>query len=75
LLEKGVVHHVLWAACRTDQTSADAHIDGGWHGAFTYNFCKEMTASNNSLSRAKLPAKVRADLAAGALQSDSAIGM
>jgi metacaspase-1 len=65
LLEKGIVHHILWAACRADQTSADAHIAGGWHGAFTYFFCQEMNACNNSLSRAKLMAKVRADLAAG----------
>jgi len=65
LLEKGVVHNILWAACRPDQTSADAHIDGDWHGAFTYNFCKEMNACNNSLSRAKLLAKVRAALEAG----------
>ena len=65
LLEKGIVHHILWAACRSDQTSADANIAGGWHGAFTYYFCKEMYACNNSLSRAELLKKVRADLASG----------
>jgi len=65
LLEKGIVHHILWAACRADQTSADAHIAGGWHGAFTYYFCKEMIACNNSLSRAQVLAKVRADLDGG----------
>jgi hypothetical protein len=65
LLEKSIVHHILWAACRADQTSADANIAGGWHGAFTYFFCKEMNACKNSLSRAKLLVKVRADLAAG----------
>jgi hypothetical protein len=65
LLEKGIVHHILWAACRADQTSADANIAGGWHGAFTYYFCKEMYACKNSLSRAQVLAKVRADLAAG----------
>jgi metacaspase-1 len=65
LLEKGVVHHVLWAACRADQTSADAHIAGGWHGAFTYFFCKEMYACNNSLSRAQVLAKVRLALVPG----------
>ncbi|HJY80683.1 MAG TPA: caspase family protein [Candidatus Binatia bacterium] len=65
LLEKGIVHHILWAACRADQTSADAHIAGGWHGAFTYYFCKEMIACNNSLSRAQVLAKVRADLDTG----------
>ena len=65
LLEKGIGHHILWAACRADQTSADANIAGGWHGAFTYYFCKEMYACNNSLSRAQVLDKVRADLAAG----------
>jgi hypothetical protein len=63
MLEKGLTHHILWAACRADQTASDAHIAGGWHGAFTYYFCKEMTACNNKLSRAKVLAKVRKDLA------------
>lgn len=63
--EKGLPHQILWAACRADQTSADAHIAGNWHGAFTYFFCKEMYACKNALSRAKVLAKVRADLAAG----------
>jgi len=65
LLEKGIVHHILWAGCRADQTSADANIAGGWHGAFTYYFCKEMNACKNALSRAQILAKVRADLVAG----------
>lgn len=65
LLEKGITHHILWAACRSDQTSADANIAGGWHGAFTYFFCKEMNACKNSLSRNAVLAKVRSDLAAG----------
>jgi metacaspase-1 len=64
-MEKGLVHHILWAACRSSQTSADARIDGGWHGAFTYYFCKQMYATKNALSRTKLLAKVRADLAEG----------
>jgi metacaspase-1 len=64
-MEKGLVHHILWAACRANQTSADANIGGSWHGAFTYFFCKEMIACKNTLTRAKLLAKVRADLAAG----------
>jgi metacaspase-1 len=65
LLEKGIVHHILWAACRADQTSADARIAGSWHGAFTYYFVKELRACKNALSRAKLLEKVRADLIAG----------
>ncbi len=56
---------VLWAACRADQTSADAGIDGGWHGAFTYFFCRELRKAANGLSRAGLLKQVRQGLAAG----------
>lgn len=65
MLEKGVVNHTFWAGCRSDQTSADASIDGGWHGAFTYFFCKWMLDSDNKLSRSEILKKVRADLKAG----------
>ncbi len=33
---------VLIAACRDDQTSADAWIDGGHHGALTYHLCRTL---------------------------------
>jgi len=33
---------VLIAACRDDQTSADAWIDGGYHGAHTYHLCQAL---------------------------------
>ena len=65
LMEKGMTHHILWAACRSNQTSADASIGGTWNGAFTYFFCKEVRACNNKLSRKDILAKVRADLKAG----------
>jgi hypothetical protein len=65
LLEKDLVRHVLWAACRAGQTSADARIDGGWHGAFTYFFCKEARQAASTLPRADLLKRVRAELAAG----------
>lgn len=65
LLEKGMVHHILWAACRADQTSADAKIGGDYHGAFTYFFCKETRACQNKLSRSEILKKVRADLKQG----------
>ena len=63
LLEKGILHHILWAACRDNQTSADAKLGGGWHGAFTYFFVKEMRASQNKLPRKEVVNKVRSDLA------------
>ena len=62
-LEKGIVHHILWAGCRADQTSADAHIDGGWHGAFTYYFCKVMNETKNKLARKEVLNRVRKALA------------
>lgn len=37
-IKKGT--HLLLAACQNDQTSADAYIDGDFHGAFTYYFCQ-----------------------------------
>ena len=65
MLDKGITHHILWAGCRADQTSADAHIGESWHGAFTYYFCKALRACKNDLSRSSLLKKVRADLDAG----------
>lgn len=65
MLQKGIVHHILWAACRADQTSADANIGGSWHGAFTYYFCKVMLETNNTISRAEVLKRVRNYLAAG----------
>jgi hypothetical protein len=64
MLEKGLVHNILWAGCRSDQTSADAKIGGAWHGAFTYYFCKEMRKCKNKLSRLQVLNKVVADLKA-----------
>lgn len=63
LKEKGLsTHHILWAACRSDQTSADAEMGETWHGAFTYYLCQNINKSQNKLSRKELLAKVRADL-------------
>lgn len=58
LIEKGLTQHILWAGCRYDQTSADALIDGKWHGAFTYCFCKAMK-ENSGLTRKEMLKKVR----------------
>lgn len=63
-LDKGLVHHVLWAGCRADQTSSDAYIARAWHGAFTYYFCQVMNATKNKLPRKEVLTKVRAKLKA-----------
>ena len=64
LLKKGITQQILWAGCRANQTSADAHIDGKWHGAFTYFFNKEVRACKNTLTRGDILKKVTADLKA-----------
>jgi hypothetical protein len=63
--EKGIIHHILWAACRSDQTSADAKIGNSWHGAFTWCFRKEIDACRNKLARKGLVRKVNACLKKG----------
>ncbi len=65
MVQQPVVHHILWAGCQANQTSADASIEGSWHGAFTYYFCKQMLACKNQLSRKEVMSKVREDLVAG----------
>jgi hypothetical protein len=67
LKTKGIgLQHTLWAACRSDQTSSDAIIDGTWHGAFTYYLCQNINKSQNKLSREELLKNVREDLVRGA---------
>ncbi|OGP21906.1 MAG: hypothetical protein A2X90_01015 [Deltaproteobacteria bacterium GWA2_65_63] len=41
---------VLIAACRDDQTSADAWIDGGYHGALTYHLCRNLANGGRDLT-------------------------
>ena len=52
-------HHILWAGCKSNQTSADAYFGGRYNGAFTYYFIKVMRESQNKLSRKDVLAKVR----------------
>ena len=50
----------LWSGCRSDQTSADACINGVWQGAFTwavfYSFYKLGSAD---LSRSRLHSRIK----------------
>jgi hypothetical protein len=62
VLDKAAKNVILWAGCRDNQTSADAHIGGTYHGAFTYYWVKETEAANNNISRNDLLKKVNADL-------------
>jgi hypothetical protein len=62
--ERGTKHHILWAGCMANQTSADAYIDGRYHGAFTYYFNLHLRR-NPRVSRRELLRKVRASLRHG----------
>ncbi|MFC8038680.1 caspase domain-containing protein [Paenarthrobacter sp. NPDC057355] len=55
---------VLMAACRSDQTAADALMDGRYNGAFTYNLVKSLR-SDGTLGRADLLKQVSKGLKAG----------
>ncbi|MBV5327879.1 MAG: caspase family protein [Chlorobium sp.] len=57
--------HTLWTGCKSSETSADALIEGKWHGAFTYYYSTELRKSKNTLSKDALLKLIRADLKAG----------
>lgn len=56
------LNHVLWAGCRSNQTSADAVIGGAYNGAFTYYFCKHIRDTQGKIGRQDLLKRVRASL-------------
>lgn len=56
--------HILWTACKSDETCVDTNINGEWHGAFTYYLFQEVYASENKLSRGEILKKVVEDLKA-----------
>lgn len=63
--DRSTVHHILWAGCKDNQTSADAYIDGTYNGAFTYYFCKHMRDTGGNLSRKELLQRIRNSLSYG----------
>lgn len=56
---------VLWAGCKSSQTSADAFIGGKYNGAFTYTLCEIVRRSEGKVSRAELIKRMRQDLRDG----------
>jgi len=56
------LNHVLWTGCLDSQTSADASIDGIFHGAFSYYFCKHIKANDGLIARKELLAIIMASL-------------
>ncbi len=57
------MNHVLWSGCRDDQTSADAFINGDFHGAFTYYFCDTVRRLGTAASSARTVQSLRQTLA------------
>ncbi|XAZ30412.1 caspase family protein [Paenarthrobacter ureafaciens] len=64
---------VLMAACRSDQTAADAYFDGRYNGAFTYHLARSLQ-SDGSLGRADLLKLVSKALKAGGFDQGGATG-
>ena len=63
---------VLYAACRPDQTAADATFDGRSNGAFTYLFLKAL-AEDSSRTRRELQAAVTKGLKSGDFEQRSTL--
>ncbi len=66
--------HVLFAGCRNDQTSADAHIDGTYRGAFTHGFCTSVNDRGSDVGHQQLIQSVRSVDADQFLLPGAAIG-
>ena len=52
------LNHLLLAACRENQTAADAMIDGRFNGAFTFHLCKILRAKSGKIDIADLESSV-----------------
>ena len=56
------MNHVLLAGSQSDQTSADAYLDGDYHGAFTYHLCQTIRQAGDTIDHRTLIRDVRAAL-------------
>lgn len=57
------INHVLWAACRDNQTSQESNIGGLYRGIYTYCFCKTLRTLGTGIKRRQLDAAVCAQIA------------
>lgn len=57
--------NVLLAGCRADQQSADAHIGGDYHGAFTYYLAEAILQSNGQITYHQLVQQAGKNLGVG----------
>jgi hypothetical protein len=52
------MNHILWAACRDNQTSAEANIGGVYRGIFSYCYFKALRRAGIHVQRRRLDALV-----------------
>ena len=57
------MNHVLWAACRDNQTSSEAMIGGSYRGVFSYCFFKALRRAGMNIPRQQLDTIVSAAVA------------
>lgn len=53
------VNAILWAGCKSDQTSADAYIGGKFNGAFTFALTNSIKKVNGNITRSNLINEMR----------------
>ena len=61
-LVESPLDYLFYAACRSDQTAADATIGGTPHGAFTYYLTRDLSSLGVSGDRSDLDHRVENDL-------------
>ena len=59
------LNHVLWGACRDNQTSTETNLGGVPRGAFTYNFCLILRRTVGKMSRRDIDRLLTAALKKG----------
>jgi len=75
------MNHVLLAACRDDQTAADARINNDFNGAFTYHLCETIRRAGGRIEHRQLISELQQTLRSGSfsqvpqLEPDSASGI
>ena len=67
--------HQLWifSGCQDDQTSADAHVDGIYQGAFTWALIKALKTDGFMESYSKLLIQIKANLESGSYKQVPAL--
>lgn len=74
------MNHVLLAACRDDQTAADARIDNNFNGAFTYHLCETIRRAGGKIEHRQLVTELQQAMQNGSfsqvpqLEPDAATG-